>query len=171
MQLDLPYGRAGVCHHECCTHSPQQVEQSTECAQAAENDTFHDAPLIPHTRRKHRRLRKHQRIRARKRDNASERERETFRRATRRLGPTQNASVQTQSTGEITQCNTNDSIAGKTEEGEAESVIPLQECQQHVRNLQHALTQQRQLCAKQESSRRNISGNTDREPLLQTSNG
>ena len=30
VQLDLPYCRAGVCHHEGCTHSPQQTQPSTQ---------------------------------------------------------------------------------------------------------------------------------------------
>ena len=53
VQLDLPYCRAGVCHHEGCTHPPQQTQPSMQSVQAADNETFHDALLIPHTRRRH----------------------------------------------------------------------------------------------------------------------
>lgn len=149
VQLDLPYCRAGVCHHEGCTHSPQQTQPSMQSVQAADNETFHDALLIPHTRRRHRRLRRHQRIRAREKSKASGCI-PTFRRARGRLSPTQNAASQTQLTDETVQRNTHNGTAGETGEGEAESVTLLLQ-QTHIQNLQDVLAVQRQLNAEQET--------------------
>ena len=66
-QLDLPYCKAGVCAHEGCTHSPLRIAPTKvqPSDTGLDDDTFHDALLIPHTRRRHRRLRKHKRIRLR----------------------------------------------------------------------------------------------------------
>ena len=131
---------------------PQQAQHSTQLLQtmkAADNETFHDALLIPYTRRRHRRLRKHQRIRARERSKASGCSR-TFQRARRRLSPTQNVASQTQLTDEAVQRNTHNGTAGETEEGEAESVTLLLQ-QTHIQNLQDVLAVQRQLNAEQET--------------------
>ena len=51
----------------------------------------------------------------------------------------------------MTQHDTKIGTAGETEESDAISVTPLQECQQHIQNLQDALAQERQLSASQET--------------------
>ena len=66
-----------------------------ECEHELDEDIFHDAMLIPHTRRRHRRVRKGQRGRLRRKNRAEFR---AFRRAQRRVesGPTRNVMVQTE---------------------------------------------------------------------------
>ena len=71
-----------------------RAEQDTTTPHELTEDTFHDAPLIPPTRRKQRRLRKGQRARARRKDRAGLR---LFRRAKRtECGHTRSVSMQTE---------------------------------------------------------------------------